>query len=76
MPLPSGKKMFVDGETIDPASITSHERDLLKKRKYYWKNREKMLEKQRTEYKNVIEANGDVLRKPGRPRKYPAETYV
>lgn len=76
MPLPTGKEIFVQGVVVDPAQITSRERDLLKKRKYYWKNREKLIEREREKYKAAIEAGGEVVRRPGRPRKYPAETYV
>ena len=74
--LPSGKAMFLEGATIDPALLTSKERELLKKRKWYYKNREKILNEMRNEYKEMIEAGGEVVRRPGRPRKYPAETYV
>lgn len=74
--LPTGKQMFVEGATVDPALLTSRERDLMKKRKWYYKNKEKILADMRAEYKEGIENAGGALRPPGRPRKYPAETYV
>jgi hypothetical protein len=71
----SSKEMFVDKVPIDMMTLSEHERRIYARRKYYWANKDRILENARKDYKTKQEnlAKAGLLPKRGRPRKYPVD---
>jgi len=71
----SSKEMFVDKVPVDMMKLSDRERRIYARRKYYWANKERILEKAREDYKaerEMLALKGE-LPKRGRPRKYPVD---